>query len=130
MDLSRYFVGEEFDWLRDRVEAMSWKPTTRVGPLAKRRPAPVKTPIPPPMPASPPIPSPVVPAAAPAQMTVREYNAWRDRDRQARKLPYIHQEYPKMLYHTGGRRVTVNNAHEHQRHLDRGWKEAPLPEGS
>lgn len=62
-----------------------------------------------------------------ASMTVAEYNNMRGQTatrRGGQPLPYIHQEYPKMLYRAG-MSVTVADAIEHKARMDAGWKETP-----
>ena len=46
-------------------------------------------------------------------MTVGEYNIWRDQTETSNLTPYVHQEYPKMVY-KGSESKVVENAHEHQ----------------
>lgn len=52
-------------------------------------------------------------------LTVEEYNRGRSSGQ-----PYVHQEYPKVLYKDGGE-VIVENARDHKRHHRAGWREAP-----
>ena len=58
-------------------------------------------------------------------MTVEEYNTWRGVNRTQATMPYIHQEYPKMLYHSGGRSMVVENAVAHKKFRDQGWRDSP-----
>jgi hypothetical protein len=44
------------------------------------------------------------------------------------KLPYSHQEFPKVVYHHGERRhKKVHSAQEHKAHLADGWKNDAYP---
>lgn len=63
-----------------------------------------------------------------------DYNAWRAAQISSRgrkvTLPYVHQEYPRMLYPPGGKAkrgdpVVVENAHDHRQYLARGYTETP-----
>lgn len=64
-------------------------------------------------------------------MSVADYNAFRD-TAGGQHLPYVHQEYPKMLVCTGRSATTgeehletriVKDAIEHQQALNEGWRE-------
>ena len=46
-------------------------------------------------------------------LTVGEYNILRDQNKISSDMPYVHQEYPKMVY-KGSESKVVENAHEHQ----------------
>lgn len=59
-------------------------------------------------------------------MSVEEYNAWRGgHPARAASVPYVYQQYPLMLYRSGGAHCIVESAREHQRLLKDGWTEKP-----
>lgn len=147
-----YFVGPEFDWLRNQVATVMWQPDRPVAQRPKdsvtrlydayedqwkaaktgqkRLAEVVKT-----------KPQPALPtyrerqdavtrtwdSTAPqaAAMSVEEYNRWRgESPANAAHAPYVFQKYPTTLYKDGNR-IKVRNADDHDRLAKEGWKESP-----
>lgn len=134
-----YFVGPEFDWLRNQVVAVLWNPSgARVkmseaaerqsaaagqkclsNLVTKKRSAPLTV-----------LEDAVTltwQSTAPqtAAMSVEEYNRWRgENPANAAHAPYVFQKYPTTLYKDGNR-IKVGNADDHDRLAQEGWKESP-----
>lgn len=131
-----YFIGGEFDWLRNQLRQTLWHPAPeRLARQTETRPS-----------------APVTSGTTSAKqnvlrqtyeppddyvqkqneakarlsgMSVADYNAWRAGQRNP--PPYVHQEYPKMLFRAGGNKTVVNDAKEHLKFSKMGWTDEPKP---
>ena len=115
--MAKVFQGDEFEWLRAQVDGALWWPDV---PSRSARP-PTRGPVGP-------LPSASEHASDPTKraMTVQEYNAWRaGAAPQTRTLPYVHQQFPMVLYKKGEKPRTIPNAREYEQFMKGGWEEVP-----